>query len=415
VTGVPGGQVRLHWYGSLRPRMRRGHEIELLESGEQYFPALARAIDQARESVFLETYIFEEDASGRAVGAALERAARRGVRVHVVVDGFGSARMAPHFVQALCAAGVRFEVFRPERRRWSLDRQRLRRMHRKMAVIDGAQAFIGGINVLDDFHDPRRGALQHPRLDYAVRVRGPLVASAHLAAVRLWWETATVNRVARSRARAQPTGVPLQFPESVHSDVFSSGRTGAALMLRDNLRHRRTIERAYLRAIGRARHEVLIACAYFFPGRRFRRALLSAAQRGVRVRLLLQGRVEYRLQYYATRALYEPMLRAGIEIIEYRRSFLHAKVAVIDRWATVGSSNIDPFSLLLAREANVAIEDERFARLLRERLDRAIHEGGVRIGLDSYARRAWTTRFKNAAALALLRFGVALSGRGAEY
>lgn len=395
--------------------MRRGHEIELLESGRQYFPALEDAIDRARSSVFLETYIFEEDATGRAIGAALERAARRGVRVHVVVDGFGSSRIDPQFVRMLCTAGVRLEVFRPERRRWSLDRQRLRRMHRKMAVIDGAQAFIGGINVLDDFHDPGRGALEHPRFDYAVRVRGPLVAPAHVAAVRLWWETATVNRVARGGARGPSANLLRQLPESVDSDVSSPGRTSAALMLRDNLRHRRTIERAYLRAIGRARHEVLIACAYFFPGRRFRRALLSAAQRGVRVRLLLQGRVEYRLQYYATQALYEPMLRAGIEIIEYRRSFLHAKVAVIDRWATVGSSNIDPFSLLLAREANVAVEDERFARLLRERLDRAIDEGGVRIGLDSYAQRAWSTRLMNAGALALLRFGVALSGRGAEY
>src|SRR5690606_9418618 len=145
------------------------------------------------------------------------------------------------------------------------------------------------------------------RLDYAVRVRGPLVAHAHVAAARLWWETATVNRLARSGGtKGAPHGDSLRPPEAIRSDVASSGRTRAALMLRDNLRHRRTIERAYLRAIGRARNEVLIACAYFFPGGRFRRALLSAVRRGVRVRLLLQGRVEYRLQHYASQALYEP-------------------------------------------------------------------------------------------------------------
>src|SRR5690606_19332991 len=210
-------------------------------------------------------------------------------------------------------------------------------------------------------------------------------------------------------------GDSLHLPEPVRSDVSSSGRMRAALMLRDNLRHRRTIERAYLRAIGRARNEVLIACAYFFPGRRFRRALLSAVRRGVRVRLLLQGRVEYRLQHYASQALYEPWLRAGIEITEYRRSFLHAKVAVIDDWATVGSSNIDPFSLLLAREANVAVQDRHFARLLRERLDAAIDAGGVPIALHGHGRRPRLVRIRNAVALLLLRILLAVTGLAGRY
>ncbi|MCD6679305.1 MAG: cardiolipin synthase ClsB [Burkholderiaceae bacterium] len=409
-----GDEVSLSWYKSLKPRMRRGHEIELLESGAQYFPALERAIDEACASVYLETYIFEDDRTGRRIGAALVRAAQRGIRVHVVVDGFGTALIDPLRAQALREAGVLLEVFRPDLRRYSLDRQRLRRMHRKMAVVDGAVAFVGGINVLDDYNDPNHGALEHPRLDYAVRVRGPLVAQAHVAAARLWWETATVNRVAHGGKELSAREL-LQLPAKVRSDVASSGNVRAALMLRDNLRHRRTIERAYLRAIGRARGEVLIACAYFFPGGRFRRALKSAVRRGVRVRLLLQGRVEYRLQYYASQALYEPWLREGIEIVEYRRSFLHAKVAVIDDWATVGSSNIDPFSLLLAREANVAVQDAGFARLLRERLDRAIDEGGERVMLQSYTSRPWPVRMMNRISLVLVRLAVALTGRGADY
>ncbi len=407
--------VRLPWYESLKPRAKRGHEVELLESGAQYFPALEREIDAARENVFLETYIFEDDPSGRRIGEALARAARRGVRVHVVVDGFGTQRIHPDREGALREAGVLLEVFRPERKRFALNRQRLRRMHRKLAVVDGRVAFVGGINVLDDHYDPNHGALENPRLDYAVRVRGPLVAQAHVAAARLWWETATVNRVARAGERRGAPAEPLHLPESVRSDIASSGNLRASLMLRDNLRHRRTIERAYLRAIGRSRREVLIACAYFFPGGRFRRALLAAARRGVRVRLLLQGRVEYALPHYASQALYEPWLRAGIEIIEYRRSFLHAKVAVIDDWATVGSSNIDPFSLLLAREANVAVHDAGFARLLRARLNHAIEEGGTRLVLQRHTRRPWPVRVMNAFALLLVRIGVALTGRGARY
>jgi hypothetical protein len=163
--------------------------------------------------------------------------------------------------------------------------------------------------------------------------------------------------------------------------------------VRDNLRHRRDIERAYLDAIGAAREEIVLANAYFLPGRRFRRALRVAAGRGVRVTILLQGLVEYRLLHYATQALYGNLLAAGIRIFEYQRSFLHAKVAVIDRhWATVGSSNIDPFSLLLAREANVVVLDRRFAEELEQSLAAAMRDGARELPADSWQRQPWYSR-----------------------
>jgi cardiolipin synthase len=141
------------------------------------------------------------------------------------------------------------------------------------------------------------------------------------------------------------------------------GEQTAAFLVRDNILHRRDIEEAYLEAIAAAQQDILLANAYFLPGRRFRRALHDAVKRGVRVVILLQGRIEYRLLHYATQALYGRLLGAGIRIFEYRRSFLHAKVAVIDsHWATVGSSNIDPFSLLLAREANIVVKDPAVRR-----------------------------------------------------
>ncbi|HYF20960.1 MAG TPA: phospholipase D-like domain-containing protein, partial [Ramlibacter sp.] len=184
------------------------------------------------------------------------------------------------------------------------------------------------------------------------------------------------------------------------------------LVLRDNLRFRASIERAYLRAIDRARREVLIANAYFLPGRRMLRALVTAARRGVRVVLLLQGRYEYFMQYYAARPVYGALLRAGVEIHEYSPSFLHAKVAVIDgRWATVGSSNLDPLSLLLAREANVVIEDESFAELLRGRLLHAVaHEGQAMEPLQ-YEQRPLRERFLERIALLLMRLALAVQGK----
>ncbi len=408
--------VATPWFESLRPAMRGGNEVVLLECGSQYFPALASAIDAAQASIFIETYIFADDDSGREIAARLAAAAARGVEVHLVIDGFGTPGLVGEVARLLDSADIAVETFRTERRRFAPDRQRLRRMHRKIAVIDGGTVFVGGINLLDDYNDPNHGRQEHPRLDFAVRVRGPLAAAAHLAMQRLWWETVVVNRsLRRPRSSGQRQPMALQLPNTVTSDVTHYGETRAMLVLRDNLRFRRTIERWYLRSIARAHREVLIASAYFFPGVRMRRALVLAAGRGVRVRLLLQGRVEYRLQHYASQALYDELLRAGVEIVEYRKSFLHAKAAVIDDTAAVGSSNIDPFSLLLAREAIVVVGDRVFAAELRARLDAAIADGGEAIELKRHLRRPWPMRIVNWFAFAILRLGVALSGVPGRY
>jgi len=179
-------------------------------------------------------------------------------------------------------------------------------------------------------------------------------------------------------------------------------------VLRDNVRHRRDIERAYLNAIAAAKHEVIVANAYFLPGRLFIRALVHAARRGVRVVVVLQGKVEYRLQHYATLALYGRLLAAGVEIYEYHASYLHAKVAVVDgEWATVGSFNIDPFSLLLAREANLVVRDKDFAGDLRNSLMDSVKRDGRRVEL---ARSNLLTRFFARLSYGLIRFIIGVSG-----
>ena len=426
---LPPGQaerrrVSLSWYESVKAELAGGHEIALLITGDAFIPALISSIEAARESIFLETYIFNDDPTGRRVARALADAADRGVAVNCVVDGFGTPQLTGEAARLMDRPGIALETFRPERFRFverirvALDRQRLRRLHRKLALFDGAVAYIGGINLLDDWHDPNHGLLEAPRLDYAVRVRGPLVASVNLAMRRLWWELSVVNRslgrVRRIGAPRAPGPVYAPMPP-VRTNVQSAGSMRAMLLVRDNLRHRRTIERWYLRAIRKARHEVLIANAYFLPGVRFRRALIAARRRGVRVRLLLQGKVEYRLQHHATQALYDELLTEGIEIYEYQRSFLHAKVAVMDRQATVGSSNIDPFSLLLAREANVVVDDQAFADSLRRELEAAIADGADHLALVSHRRRPLPIRVMNWCAFGLLRLAVSVTGQGSRY
>ena len=378
-----------------------GNRLTLLNSGAEYFPELIRAIDGAQHDVHLESYIFEDDATGQAVAAALASAARRGVTVRVLVDGFGAREFAESLQPALLAAGVQAMVYRPDIARFRLRRHRLRRLHRKLAVIDGEIAFVGGINVIDDLNTPYQIP---PRYDYAVRVEGPLLAPIQQAQQRLWeivlW--AKLNRRYRLTRRAQ-------------TDPGARGEQTAAFVVRDNILHRRDIEEAYLEAIAAAQQDILLANAYFLPGRRFRRALRDAVKRGVRVVILLQGRIEYRLLHYATQALYGRLLGYGIRIFEYRRSFLHAKVAVIDgHWATVGSSNIDPFSLLLAREANIVVKDPLFANSLRESLEQAMRNGARELPIDSWKRLPWHSRLLRWASYNLVRTMVGIVGYGGK-
>lgn len=381
-----------------------GNRLVLLETGAQFFPALIAAINAAQCEIFLETYIFAADPSGRKVAAALAAAARRGVAVRVLVDGFGAREFPAGLGKELTAAGAAVEVYRAEIDPLKLRRHRLRRLHRKLAAIDGRIAFVGGINIHDDFNNGNAPELG-PRFDYAVGVEGPLVARVRAEMAQLW------RLVGWARLRRRP---PLP-PPSPCGDTAAIDRVAAALVIRDNLRHRRDIETAYLAAMAGARSEVFLASAYFLPGRRFRKTLRAAAQRGAAVTVLLQGQVEYALLHYATQALYSSLLKSGVRIFEYRAAFLHAKVGVIDReWATVGSSNIDPFSLLLAREANVVVRDAGFAAPLRASLERACAADAVEITMEALERSPFLTRLLRWTAYGLVRLLLGLTRYGGK-
>lgn len=351
-----------------------GNQILLLRNGVEYFPALEQAINAANKEIHLQTYIFEADATGIRIASALKRAAQRGVTVCVMLDGFGCNQTPAAFLNDLRQAGVHLLIYRPKISPWTLKRNRLRRLHRKIAVIDGATAFVGGINIIDDMNTP---AHIPPRVDYAIQVRGPLVATINQNARRLW------RHIAWRSLQLQAPALPMLQPPA------AAGNMRAAFVVRDNARHRSDIETAYLDAIESAQNEIIIANAYFLPGVRFRRALSRAASRGVRVVLLLQGRVEFWLLNQASKALYGSLLEAGIEIHEYRKSQMHSKVAVIDgHWLTVGSSNIDPFSLWLAHEANVMIDDTDFAALLRTDIEKTLQSGAHRLPHALWKRKS---------------------------
>ena len=384
------------------------HDTRLLRSGVALFAALMEAVDRAQHEVLLETYIFDFAGAGADVGYSLARAAQRGVRVCVVVDGVGTGTLPPEWAQRFDQAGVQCRVYSPLAGLGFWLPSRWRRLHRKLCVVDQLLAFCGGINILDDFIDPNvPGGLQLPRLDYAVSLRGPLVRQVHDAMSQLWSRIEAVREL-----RSQDISGALDALRSADQDLKLPTRGTVQLVLRDNVRHRTQIERAYRKAIGAARHDVVLASAYFFPGLRLRRALVLAARRGVRVRLLLQGKYEYFLPYRASRQLYGKLLAAGVEIYEYHASVLHAKVAVVDgHWATVGSSNLDPFSLLLAREANVVVRDPAFAQDLQASLSEAMDTGASRVDPHAFANRPWWQQWVDWGASWVLRFGVFLTGK----
>lgn len=381
-------------------RWRDGNRLTLLRSGTEYFPALLVAINGASREIFLESYLFEPDHTGEQIMAALMAAAQRGVAVHVLLDGFGASGMAGPPGQALIDAGVHLLFFRPEHSRYTLKRSRLRRLHRKLISIDMVRGFVGGINILDDQDAPDLP----PRYDYALAVEGPLAGDIRAAAVHIWKSTAGRQlNIQMARLVHQRSTLPAKV-----------GKARAGLVIRDNLRHRRDIESAYLQAIRGAASEIIIANAYFLPGISLRHAMLSAAKRGVRITLLLQGRIDNWLLHYATRVLYRPLLQAGVEIYEYTAGMMHAKVAVIDQeWLTVGSSNIDPMSLLTAREANIVARHAALARLLRRDIKRHIKRD-AQAAAPIVRHTYWWNRILPWLAYMLIRAMLGITGYGRD-
>ncbi|QGA52343.1 cardiolipin synthase ClsB [Pseudomonas brassicacearum] len=339
--------IEYGWHGNNR--------VKLLENGEEYFPRVFEAIRRAETEILLETFILFEDKVGTELRDLLVEAAERGVRITVSLDGFGCGELTNTFLASLSDAGVRLQMFDPAPRHLGIRTNWFRRLHRKIVVVDGVIAFIGGINFsADHLGDFGPEAKQ----DYSVEVKGPAVVDIHHFALlqsgrparaKYWWQ--------RRRRRRNEL-------------AFSDHDGQVRLVYRDNHDHQTDIEEVYLQVLRSAQRRVVIANAYFFPGYRLLREIRNAARRGVEVRLILQGQPDMMIAKLAARMLYSYLLKAGVVIYEYCERPLHGKVALVDEdWSTVGSSNLDPLSLSLNLEANVLIRDRGFNRELFERLD----------------------------------------------
>lgn len=363
----------------------QGNRVELLENGEEFYPAVFEAIGSARREVLIETFILFEDKVGLALQQALLAAARGGVQVDLTIDGFGSPDLSTGYIEALIGAGVRMHVFDPAPRLLGYRTNLLRRLHRKLVVVDGETAFVGGINYSADHladHGPEA------KQDYAVRVHGPVAA-----VIRDFMRHALDPAASRQRPPRRWLGRnPPAATQAAAEDEGGGAGAGAQALLvtRDNHRHPNDIERHYLAAIRSARRRILIANAYFFPGYRLIRELRRAAGRGVQVELVLQGCPDMPFVRTAATLLYHHLIVGGVQIHEYCERPLHGKVALVDeRWATVGSSNLDPLSLTLNLEANLVIRDRDFNATLAARLQQLIDRHCRRVQAQDVATARW--------------------------
>ncbi|WP_318378284.1 cardiolipin synthase ClsB [Enterobacter sp.] len=375
---------------------REGNRIQLLENGDEYYPAVFEAIENAQRKVILETFIWFEDEVGCKLHGVILRAAQRGVDIEVLLDGYGSPDLSDEFVHELTSAGVVFRYYDPRPLLLGMRTNVFRRMHRKIVVIDNTVAFVGGINYSAE-HMSDYGP--EAKQDYAVRVEGPVVEDIlqfelenlpQNAQTRRWWRQ-------RRRHQAEENRKP--------------GEAQALFVWRDNDDHRDDIERHYLKMLANAKREVIIANAYFFPGYRLLHAMRNAARRGVRVKLIVQGEPDMPIVKVGAELLYNYLLKGGVQVYEYRRRPLHGKVALMDdHWATVGSSNLDPLSLSLNLEANLIIHDRDFNQTLRENLQGIIAQDCKRVDETMAPKRTWWNLAKSVVVFHFLRKFPALVG-----
>ena len=362
-----------------------GNQFDLLENGEAFFPRVFECIAAAKHEVVVETFILFEDKVGMQLQRALLQAAAQGAQVDLTIDGFGSPDLSHDFISTLTQAGVRVHVFDPSPKLWGWRTNMFRRMHRKIVVVDGVRAFVGGINFSAD-HLADFGP--QAKQDYSVEIVGPIVQTIH-AFVHKALAAGQHNACGRtpgpwrdSFAVAATSG---DSARSVAPEAFESskGSSGAIFVTRDNGQHTTDIERHYRVAIRAARQRVVIANAYFFPGYRLLKEIRNAARRGVDVRLILQGEPDMPIVKMAASMLYHHLIKGGVRVYEYCERPLHSKVAIADsEWATVGSSNLDPLSLSLNLEANVIIRDRAFNQHLAQRLTHLMQHNCKQICAD---------------------------------
>ncbi len=337
---------------------QEGNRFELLVDGENFFPAMLKAIKGARHYVLLEMYLFESGKVANQFIETMAEASQRGVQIYLLLDHFGALGLDRNDRQQFRRAGINLTFYNPLQ--YGELRRNLLRDHRKLLVVDGETAFVGGAGITDDFapvqggKSPTQGGKSPVPVnmywhEVIVSIRGPNVLQWQRLFQQVWSHWASP---------------PLKLPETIRQPL-PGGRPGRVVT--SSGPSRMEIKRSLLKHIRNAEHRIWIATAYFMPSWKIRRALGQAARRGIDVRLLLPGpHTDHPIVRHAGRRFFSSLLHSSVRIYEYQPRFLHAKINMCDNWVSIGSSNIDRWNLRWNLEANQEIDDQIFAGEVKE-------------------------------------------------
>lgn len=345
--------------------------VQLLVSGQTIFQKIIDCLSAARDMICIEFYIFKDDHTGQRISEILKEKANQGVKIYLLYDHFGSFLTSTRFWKDLKKSGIHIRVSHPLR--WSTPRGYIYRNHKKLLLIDGRTAMLGGFNIADEYHRFFRKKKMVWR-DTGIFLEGPIVSTLMNIFNNSWttWQGESIP----FKANKQPVenGIPV-IP------VFTN--TGRA---------RRKMRRLLLYSIRNARNSIFLTTAYFIPGKKIINALINASKRGVSLKLLLPGESDIKSVLYAGRSYYSKLLKAGIEIYHYHGSVLHSKTAVFDDcWSIIGSTNLDFQSLRRNEESNVGIFDTEFSKQMVKVFQDDMRNS-TRIDLDAWLKRPYHQR-----------------------
>jgi cardiolipin synthase A/B len=344
--------------------------VQLVRGGKEYFRLLEEMIHNARYSFHLQTYIYDADETGTAIGEALKQAAQRGVKVYLLVDGYASQGLTRDFIKDLRSAGVNFRRFAPllKSRHFYFGR----RLHHKIAVADATYSLIGGINISNKYNDMEDVPAW---LDWAVYSKGEVSQQLHRVCVRVW-----------NRSDWDP--LPKRIRDEIPETELPKDECHVRVRVNDWVRGRNQISRSYLEMLREAKDRIMIMSSYFLPGRTIQRNMVNAVRRGVKVKLIIAGRSDVQIAKQAERWMYAWLFRHGIEVYEYKKNVLHAKISTYDgKWVTVGSYNLNNISAFASIELNLDIKDSEFAVKAENALQKIIDEDCEKVDKEEFAKK----------------------------
>ncbi len=355
----------------IKPGFKPMNRVKLVRGGKEYFDLLLELINRATESIHLQTYIYDDDETGRQVADALKAAVKRNVSVYLLTDGYASQVMAQHFINELKATGVHFRFYEPVFR--SKHFYFGRRMHHKVFVVDTKYALVGGINISDRYNDmPEKPAW----LDFALYAEGEI---ARDLCVLCWktWNNYPLNM-----------GITPCEEKQLLFDFKKEETSPVRMRRNDWVRRKNEISATYREMFRYARSHITIICSYFLPGKVIRRLLRNASKKGVKIKIITAGPSDVMLAKHAERWMYDWMLRNKIDLYEYQPAVLHAKVAVCDsEWLTIGSYNINDISAYASIELNLDIRQADFAVRVEQTLETIIQNDCVHITKEKHIRK----------------------------